>query len=91
MMDDRPRKFIPLSVATPRPADRGALRAAVVQVVRHLVVASVPEPERSPWFDTGRGLLEEAGWGLDELYAASSPGPARDRLFAVLDLAGDEP
>ena len=91
MMDDRPRRLIPLSVATSRPTDRGALRAAVLQVVGHLVVARVPEPERSPWFDTARGLLEEAGWGLDELYAASSPGPARDRLLDALDLAGDEP
>lgn len=91
MMDDQPRKLIPLSVATPRPADRGALRAAVLQVVGHLVVARVPEADRSPWFDTARGLLDEAGWGLDELFAASSPGPARDRLLDVLDLAGDGP
>lgn len=91
MMDDHPRRLIPLSVATSRPTDRGALRAAVLQVVGHLVVERVPEADRSPWFGTAGELLDEAGWGLDELFAASSPGPARQRLFEALDLAGDEP
>ena len=35
--------------------------------------------QRSPLFDQAAELLDEAGWGLDELYAAASDGPTRER------------
>jgi hypothetical protein len=65
------------------------LRAAVIQVVRHLVLRAVPAARRVPLFDQATSLLDEAGWGLDELAAAAEPGPARDALFQTLGLDGD--
>ena len=59
---------------------RALLRAAVIQVVRHLVLQAVPPSQRVPLFDQATGLLDEAGWGLDELVdggrAGSCPGRA---------------
>jgi hypothetical protein len=66
---------------------RAALRAAVIQVVGHLVERAVPPARRVPLFDQARDLLDEAGWGLDELVAAADPGPARDALLRTLGLA----
>jgi hypothetical protein len=66
---------------------RAALRAAVIQVVGHLVERAVPPAQRVPLFDQARDLLDEAGWGLDELVAAADPGPARDALLRTLGLA----
>jgi hypothetical protein len=63
------------------------LRAAVIQVVGHLVERAVPPAQRVPLFDQARDLLDEAGWGLDELVAAAEPGPARDALLRTLGLA----
>jgi hypothetical protein len=80
-------KVIPLTVRAARPADRGQLREAVVQVIHHLVIESVPPASRSRYFDVAGGILDEAGWGLDELLAAAVPGPARDALFRELGLA----
>ena len=65
---------------------RAALRAAVIQVVGHLVERAVPPAQRVPLFDQARDLLDEAGWGLDELAAAAEPGPARDALLRTLGL-----
>ena len=62
------------------------LREAVVQVVRHLVVRTVPPGQRVPLFDQATGLLDEAGWGLDELVEAAEPGPAQDTLLRTLGL-----
>ena len=62
------------------------LREAVAQVVRHLVVRAVPVSQRVPLFEQAAGLLDEAGWGLDELGAAAEPGPARDDLLRALGL-----
>lgn len=87
---DRPaRKLIPLSVGkVPPPAERReVLREAVVQVVTNLVLETVPPSARSPYFEQAQGLLDEAGWGLDELLQATSEGPARERLFEVLGLS----
>jgi hypothetical protein len=64
-------------------ADR---RAAVIQVIGHLVVEAVPPSRRLPYFDQARDLLDVAGWGLDELVAAASPGPAQDELLTILGL-----
>jgi hypothetical protein len=66
---------------------RAMLRAAVIQVVGHLVERAVPPAQRVPLFDQARDLLDEAGWGLDELVAAADPGPARDALLRTLGLA----
>jgi hypothetical protein len=66
---------------------RAMLRAAVIQVVGHLVERAVPPAQRVPLFDQARDLLDEAGWGLDELVAAAEPGPARDALLRTLGLA----
>jgi hypothetical protein len=63
------------------------LRAAVIQVVGHLVERAVPPAQRIPLFDQAQDLLDEAGWGLDELVAAAEPGPARDALLRTLGLA----
>jgi hypothetical protein len=68
---------------------RVMLRAAVIQVVRHLVLQSVPPARRVPFFDQATSLVDLAGWGLDELAAAAEPGPARDALFRTLGLDGD--
>ena len=62
------------------------LRAAVIQVVRHLVLRTVPASQRVPLFDQATGLLDEAGWGLDELVTAAEPGPGQDALLQALGL-----
>jgi hypothetical protein len=84
-------KIIPL---TPGPAlssgqRRAELRDAVLQVVEHLVIKAVPEAERSPYFDQATGLLDQAGYGLDELLDAASAGPAQDTFLHTLGLDGD--
>lgn len=81
-----PVRLLPLSVGPSRSRDRGALRDAVVQAVGHLVVEAVPPERRHPLHEQARGLLEEAGWGLDELVAAAEDGPARRELFRILGL-----
>jgi hypothetical protein len=73
-------------VARPSGGRREQLRAAVLQVVSHLVIQNVPADQRSPLFDQAAELLDEAGWGLDELYAAASDGPERSALFRALGL-----
>ena len=77
------RTIIPLmpGVARPRGERRAAMRQAVVEVIRHLVLEAVPPEHRSPLFDQARDLLSEAGWGLDELFEAIEEGPARGALF----------
>ena len=67
------------------------LREGVIQVVRHLVVRAVPVSQRVPLFEQAAGLLDEAGWGLDELVAAAEPGPARDSLLRTLGLLEPDP
>jgi hypothetical protein len=81
-------RIIPLTPGVSRPAGerRVMLREAVIQVVRHLVVRAVPASQRVPLFDQATGLLDEAGWGLDELVAAAEPGPAQDTLLRSLGL-----
>jgi hypothetical protein len=81
-------KIIPLLPGVARgAADRRAmLREAVVQVVGHLVLRAVPPSRRVPLFDQAMGLLDEAGWGLDELARAAEPGPAQDELLRTLGL-----
>ena len=81
-------KIIPLmpGVARPSGGRREQLRAAVLQVVSHLVIQNVPADQRSPLFDQAAELLDEAGWGLDELVAGAEPGPAQDRLLRTLGL-----
>jgi hypothetical protein len=73
-------------VSRPAGERRALLGEAVIQVVRHLVVRAVPAAERVPLFERAAGLLDEAGWGLDELVAAAEPGPAQDGLLRVLGL-----
>jgi hypothetical protein len=73
-------------VARPSGGRREQLRAAVLQVLNHLVIRNVPADQRSPLFDQAAELLDEAGWGLDELYAAASDGPERSALFRALGL-----
>jgi hypothetical protein len=82
-------KIIPLmpGVARPSGGRREELRAAVLQVITHLVIEKVPAEQRSPLFDQAAELLDEAGWGLDELVVAAEPGPARDALLRTLGLA----
>jgi hypothetical protein len=81
-------KIIPLMPGVARgTADRRAmLREAVLQVVGHLVLRAVPPSARLPLFDQAMGLLDEAGWSLDELVRATEPGPARDELLRILGL-----
>jgi hypothetical protein len=81
-------RIIPLmpGVARPTGGRRELLRAAVIQVVGHLVIKNVPPAERSPLFDQAAELLDEAVWGLDELYAAVSDGPQQGALFQALGL-----
>lgn len=67
---------------------RSALRAAVIQVVGHLVERAVPPSQRDPLFGQAMDLLDEAGWGLDELAGAASPGPGQDELLRILGLMG---
>ena len=83
-----PGKIIPLTPGISRGAGerRAMLRAAVIQVVRHLVVQAVPPSQRVPLFEQATGLLDEAGWGLDELVAAAEAGPAQDALLTALGL-----
>jgi hypothetical protein len=84
---DRPVRLLPLTVGPSRSRNREELREAVVQVIGHLVVEVVKPDRRSPLFDQARGVLEEAGWGLDELVAAAEDGPERQELFRTLGLA----
>jgi hypothetical protein len=65
---------------------RALLRAAVIQVVGHLVERKVPPVQRDPLFDQAMDLLDEAGWGLDELAGAARPGPGQDELLRTLGL-----
>lgn len=62
------------------------LRDAVLQVVDHLVLRAVPPSRRLPLFDQAVNLLDEAGWGLDELVEAAETGQARDELLRTLGL-----
>jgi hypothetical protein len=84
-----PGKIIPLTPGIARGSGdrRVMVREAVLQVVGHLVLETVPPAKRSPLFDQAKDLLEEAGWGLDELVAAASPGPAQDKLLQTLGLS----
>ena len=81
-------KIIPLQPGVARPTGqrRAQLREAVIQVIAHLVLESVPPGERSALFDQAADLLDVAGWGLDELFDASQDGPARDELMRKLGL-----
>ena len=81
-------RIIPLMPGVSRAsgARRAELRAAVLQVIGHLVLATVPADQRSPLFDQATDLLDEAGWGLDELYLAATDEAARGALFRVLGL-----
>jgi hypothetical protein len=81
-------RIIPLMPGVTRStADRReALRAAVIEVVQHLVVESVPPSQRVPFFDQAKDLLDEAGWGLDELVRAAAPGAEQDTLLRTLGL-----
>jgi len=83
-----PRKLIPLQPGVVRPTGerRALMRDAVIQVVRHLVLETVPTSERSALFDQAAELLDLAGWGLDELFEACREGAARDELFRRLGL-----
>jgi hypothetical protein len=73
-------------VARPTGGRRELLQEAVIQVVGHLVIKTVPPEQRLPLFDQAAELLDEAGWGLDELYAAVSEGPKQSALFQALGL-----
>lgn len=79
-------KIIPLLVNPPGARDPEAMKAAIRQVVEHLVIEKVPPDRRAPLFDQARDRLDEAGWGLDELVAAATPGPAQERLFHALGI-----
>jgi hypothetical protein len=81
-------RIIPLYPGIARGSEdrREVLRAAVIQVVGHLVERAVPPEHRNPLFDQAMDLLDEAGWGLDELTGAASPGPAQDELLRILGL-----
>jgi hypothetical protein len=81
-------RIIPLQPGVARPTGerRAQMREAVLQVVHHLVLDSVPPGERSALFDQAADLLDLAGWGLDELFEASREGPARDELLHRLGL-----
>ena len=83
-----PGKVIPLTPGISRAAGerRAMLRAAVLQVVQHLVLRAVPPSQRVPLFEQATGLLDEAGWGLDELVAAAEAGPGQDALLRALGL-----
>ena len=81
-------KIIPLQpgISPPTGERRALMRDAVIQVIHHLVLESVPPADRSVLFDQAADLLDMAGWGLDELYEASQEGPARDELLRSLGL-----
>ncbi|HLN71375.1 MAG TPA: hypothetical protein VK280_29410 [Streptosporangiaceae bacterium] len=83
-----PGRIIPLFPGISRGTEdrRTMLRAAVVQVVQHLVERAVAPAQRDPLFDQAMDLLDEAGWGLDELAEAAGPGPAQDELLRTLGL-----
>ncbi len=83
-----PPKLIPLQPGIARPTGerRALMRDAVIQVVQHLVIRTVPPGERSQLFDQAADLLDLAGWGLDELFEASREGPARAELLRRLGL-----
>jgi len=89
MAPEPPGRIIPLTPGISRGTEdrRAMLRTAVIQVVGHLVERAVPPSQRVPFFDQARDLLDEAGWGLDELAAAAGPGPARDSLLRTLGLS----
>jgi len=89
----RTPRIIPLMPGVSRaPGERRVmLRASVIQVVRHLVVRAVPVGQRLPLFRQAAGLLDEAGWSLDELVAAAEPGPAQTTLLRILGLLDTGP
>ena len=76
-------------ISPPTGERRVLLREAVIQVVRHLVLQTVPPGRRVPLFDQATSLLGEAAWSLDELTAAAEPGPAREALLRALGLDED--
>ena len=89
MTPEPPRgRIIPLFPGVSRGTEdrRAMLRAAVIQVVGHLVERAVPPGQRVPLFSQAMDLLDEAGWGLDELAGATGPGPAQDELLRALGL-----
>jgi hypothetical protein len=81
-------RIIPLMPGISRGTEdrRALLRAAVIQVVGHLVERTVPPAQQDPLFDQAMDLLDEAGWGLDELAEAARPGPGQDELLRTLGL-----
>ncbi len=81
-------RIIPLQPGIVRPTGerRALMRNAVIQVISHLVLESVPPRARGTLFDQASDLLDLAGWGLDELFEASHDGPARDELLRTLGL-----
>jgi hypothetical protein len=81
-------RIIPLIPGVARGAGdrRVLLRDAVLQVVDHLVLEVVPPSRRAQLFDQAMDLLDEAGWGLDELYAAATEPQAREALLNALGL-----
>ena len=81
-------RIIPLQPGIARPTGerRAQMREAVIQVIHHLVLETVPPSERSALFDQASDLLDLAGWGLDELYEASREDAARDKLLGRLGL-----
>ena len=83
-----PGRIIPLMPGISRGTEdrRAVLRAAVIQAVGHLVLEAVPPSRRVPLFDQAKDLLDEAGWGLDELVGAASPGATQDALLRALGL-----
>jgi len=60
-------KIIPIQPGIARPTGerRALMRDAVIQVVHHLVLESVPPGERSVLFDQAADLLDLAGGGAD--------------------------
>src|SRR5258707_15522995 len=81
-------KIIPIQPGISRPTGerRALMRDAVIQVIHHLVLESVPPADRSVLFDQAADLLDLAGWGLDELFEAAHEGPARTLLLRRLGL-----
>jgi hypothetical protein len=85
---EAPGKIIPLMPGAARtgPGRQAQLREAVIQVVGHLVIRSVPPSQRLPLFDQAADILDEAGWGLDELVDAATPGPEQNALLRAIGL-----
>lgn len=84
-MDDL--EFLPVTVVTrARPEERQAMRYAVVQVLRDLLIERVPSAEKVPLFEKAYVMIEQAGWGLDELIEAVEPGPRQEHLFQILQI-----